>query len=97
MTVERAGKKFFIFRAAIESHFIWLAVVGVINSVVSVYYYLRIIVIMYMKELPEDYVPVSISPGVAVVLWLATFGILQLGIYPDFVISLARVSVLNHH
>ena len=96
LTAGFAGK-FFIFRAAIESHFIWLAVVGVINSVVSVYYYLRIIVIMYMKELPEDYVPVSISPGVAVVLWLATFGILQLGIYPDFVISLAQGSVLNHH
>ena len=88
--------KFFIFRAAIESHFIWLAIIGVINSVVSIYYYLRIIVIMYMTESSEEYVPVSISPGVAMVLCLTTFGILQLGIYPDFVISLARVSVFNY-
>ncbi|PYV85325.1 MAG: NADH-quinone oxidoreductase subunit N, partial [Acidobacteria bacterium] len=73
-----------------------LAIVGVINSVVSVYYYSRIIVIMYMKESPEEYVPVSISPGTGLVLCLATFGILQLGIYPDLLISLARVSVFNY-
>ena len=95
LTAGFAGK-FFIFRAAIESHFIWLAIVGVINSVVSVYYYSRIIVIMYMKESPEEYVPVSISPGTGLVLCLATFGILQLGIYPDLLISLARVSVFNY-
>jgi NADH-quinone oxidoreductase subunit N len=87
--------KFFIFRAAIESHLVWLTIVGVINSAVSVYYYLRVIVVMYMKESADDYVPVHVSPGLAIVLGLATFGILQLGIYPDFVISLAKNSVFN--
>lgn len=94
LTAGFAGK-FLIFRAAIESHLIWLAIIGVINSAISVYYYLRIIVIMYMKESADEYVPVSVSPSVAFVLCFTTLAILQLGIYPDFVISLAKNSVLN--
>jgi NADH-quinone oxidoreductase subunit N len=42
--------KFYIFRAAIDAQLIWLAVVGVITSLISAYYYLRVIVVMYMRE-----------------------------------------------
>ena len=42
--------KFFLFRTAIESGFIWLAVIGVLTSLISAYYYLRVVVVMYMRE-----------------------------------------------
>ena len=44
--------KFYIFKAALESHLVWLAVLGLLNSAVAAYYYLRILVVMYMHE-PE--------------------------------------------
>jgi NADH-quinone oxidoreductase subunit N len=94
LTAGFAGK-FLIFRAAIQSHFLWLALIGVVNSAISVYYYLRVIVVMYMKEPAEEYIPIAVSPSAAAVLVLTTVGILQLGIYPDFVISLARNSTVR--
>ncbi len=42
--------KFFLFRAVLEGGFIWLAIVAVVTSLVSAYYYLRVVVIMYMRE-----------------------------------------------
>jgi len=42
--------KFFLFRIVVESGFIWLAVVGIITSLISAFYYLRVLVIMYMRE-----------------------------------------------
>jgi NADH-quinone oxidoreductase subunit N len=94
LTAGFAGK-FFIFRAAIKSHLIWLAIIGFLNSAVSVYYYLRVIVTMYMKEADADYIPVSIPPSAAFVLCFSALAILQLGIYPNFVISLAKSSVFG--
>ncbi len=87
--------KFFIFLAAIESHFYWLAIIGVINSAISVFYYLRVIVIMYMTSPSEEFIPIPVSASVAAVITLTVYGIIQLGVYPDFVINFARNSVLN--
>jgi NADH-quinone oxidoreductase subunit N len=42
--------KFYVFRAAIDAGYLWLALVGVLTSLVSAYYYLRIVIIMYMRE-----------------------------------------------
>src|SRR5262249_56417461 len=47
--------KFFIFRAALESRLLWLAVIGVISTVISFYYYLYVIVQMYMSEPKDDF------------------------------------------
>jgi NADH-quinone oxidoreductase subunit N len=91
LTAGFAGK-FLIFRAAIESKFLWLVIIGVVNSALSVYYYLRIIVVMYMKEPGDDWSPVPVSAAAASVIALTTFGIVQMGIYPDFLINLARNS-----
>ena len=88
--------KFLIFRAALQSHLIWLTVLGVLNSAVSVYYYLRVVVVMYMQEPSLEFAPVRVPPSVVVLLGLSVYGILQLGIYPDFVMSLARISVFNY-
>jgi len=87
--------KFFIFRAAIASKLVGLAVIGVINSAISVYYYLRVIVVMYMRESPEELPRVAVSPGVGSVVAVAVGGIILLGLKPDWIIYLARSSALS--
>jgi len=56
--------KFYLFSAAVKSGYIWLAVLGVLNSAVSIYYYLRIVVYMYMLPAPGE-VPVPRPPRIA--------------------------------
>ena len=94
LTAGFAGK-FFIFRAALESHFIWLTIIGVINSAISVYYYLHVIVVMYMKEPADDELPVAITPSTISVIALSVFGVLQFGMFPDLLINLARNSTIG--
>ena len=94
LTAGFAGK-FFLFRAALESHFIWLAIIGVINSAISVYYYLRVIVVMYMKEPADDWSPVAMTPSAISVIALSVFGVLQFGIFPELLINLARISTIG--
>ena len=56
--------KFYIFKAALESHLVWLTVLGLLNSAVAAYYYLRILVMMYMHEPSEATTNVEpLSPG----------------------------------
>jgi NADH-quinone oxidoreductase subunit N len=55
--------KFYIFSAAVQAGYIWLAIIGVMNSLVSVFYYLRITVLMYMKPAEADLGPVVFSPA----------------------------------
>jgi NADH-quinone oxidoreductase subunit N len=93
LTAGFAGK-FFIFRAALESQFIWLTIIGVINSAVSVYYYLRVIVVMYMKEPADDWSPVALTSSAIAVIVIAVFGVLQFGIFPDLLINFARHSAI---
>jgi len=94
LTAGFAGK-FFIFRAALESHFVWLTIIGVINSAISVYYYLHVIVVMYMKEPDDDWSPVAMTPSAISVIALSVFGVLQFGIFPDLLINLARISSIG--
>jgi len=83
--------KFYIFKAALESHLIWLTVLGLLNSAVAAYYYLRILVMMYMREpgeAAEKVEPLSLGQGMALVLPAA--GILVLGIFPTWVLNFAN-------
>jgi NADH-quinone oxidoreductase subunit N len=82
--------KFYLFSAAVKAGFVGLAVIGVLNSVVSVYYYLRIVVIMYMGEATEAEHPAR--PGlewVSAALAITAIATLWLGVYPSFVLSSA--------
>ena len=45
--------KFVVFRAAVNHGFVWLAVIGVVNSLISAFYYLRVVYVMYMQPLPR--------------------------------------------
>jgi NADH-quinone oxidoreductase subunit N len=82
--------KFYIFKAALESHLVWLTVLGLLNSAVAAYYYLRILVMMYMHE-PGEAVENAepLSPGLRAALILPALGTLLLGIFPGWVLEFA--------
>ena len=85
--------KFYIFKAALDANLIWLAVLGLLNSAVAAYYYLRIIVVMYMHEPGESTVTLQpLSAGIRTTLWAAALGTLFLGIYPTLLLTFARNS-----
>lgn len=87
--------KFYIFSAAIKEGYLGLAIIGVINSVISVYYYLRVTVIMYMKDPVENTVPaLAFSPVFVIAILISVFGILRMGIFPSECIDIARQSFL---
>jgi NADH-quinone oxidoreductase subunit N len=84
--------KWYIFSAAVERGHYWLAIIGVLTSVVSVFFYLRIVVMMYMTEgtdIARGRVPLPAAAG----LVLATIGVLYLGVLPTKVIDLALDSI----
>ena len=85
--------KFYLFGAAVRSGFVWLAVIGVLNSAIAAYYYLRIVVVMYMREPEARTASLAASfPGglaVAVSLW----GVVQLGVLPARLLDLAQAAV----
>ncbi|MBI4417919.1 MAG: NADH-quinone oxidoreductase subunit N [Ignavibacteriales bacterium] len=79
--------KYYVFLAAVKADMTWLAVVGVLTSLVSVYYYLRLVVEMYFRE---EVPAVSIRPsgGSLVIAALAAFMVVQFGIYPSILLTL---------
>lgn len=85
--------KFYIFAGAVKAGYIWLAVLGVLNSAVSLYYYLRVIVAMYFKDPAEDYGWVSMSTGAVISIVIAIAGVLYLGILPGAVMELAKTAI----
>jgi NADH-quinone oxidoreductase subunit N len=87
--------KFYIFSAAVKAGYVWLAVIGVLNSVISVYYYVRVVVTMYMQEGTKDIEALSARPALAAAILIAAIGTVVLGVFPSASISLARGSFLS--
>jgi NADH-quinone oxidoreductase subunit N len=86
--------KWYVFYAAVQEGYYWLAVIGVLTSVISVFYYLRIVVMMYMTEGPAAApVPVLLSRAGLAALALATIGVFYLGVLPARLLDLALNSV----
>ena len=83
--------KFWLFSAAIDAHYYWLAVIGVLNSAISLYYYIRIVVFMYLKKETMGSQP-STTPALSVALGVAVLGTLVLGVYPRLLFELAELS-----
>jgi NADH-quinone oxidoreductase subunit N len=84
--------KFWLFSAAIESGYVWLAVIGVLNSAVSLYYYFRVVVFMYLKEEEIPASPLALSPGLATALVVTVAATVVLGVYPAPLFEFARAS-----
>jgi len=85
--------KFYLFAGAIKAGYIWLAVIAMLNSAVSFYYYLRVMVYMYFKDPTEDYAWVSMPIGVLATIILAIVGSLYLGILPNEVMAMAKLAI----
>ncbi len=85
--------KWYVFNAALTAGYTWLAIIGVVTSVVSVAFYLRIIVMMYMTE-GEGLPDVDVVPGATTAALLASAALLfYLGILPTRVLDWAAASV----
>jgi NADH-quinone oxidoreductase subunit N len=92
--------KFYIFKAAVDSHLIWLAVLMAVNSVIGAYYYIRLIVVMYMREPSAEIAasaPARFPLSVNVVLAIAAFGTIFLGLLPSKTLHyLLQANLLNN-
>ena len=85
--------KWYIFSAAVGAEYYGLAVIGVLSSVVSVFFYLRIVVMMYMSERDARPLPAPVTAGALAGLAVSVIGVLYLGIHPTYLIDLAQASV----
>jgi NADH-quinone oxidoreductase subunit N len=81
--------KFYIFRAAVHANLIWLAVLGLLNSAVGAYYYLRVIIAMYMQEPRTDIPCEPLPPSLAAALIFSAAAVVWLGVYPGPVLDFA--------
>jgi NADH-quinone oxidoreductase subunit N len=85
--------KWYIFSAAVSAGYYWLAIIGVLSSVVSVFFYLRVVVMMYMSERDARPVPPAVSGAAMAGLVATVAGVLYLGILPSKLIDLAAASI----
>jgi NADH-quinone oxidoreductase subunit N len=90
--------KFYVFMAAVEAGMAWLAVVALIFAAISAYYYLRLVMVMYMRE-PGEVTATSprlvMSPTLSIVLACAVAGVVLFGFYPNPLVNLAAQAVLT--
>lgn len=84
--------KFYVFSAALQSGLVWLTIVGVINSAIGAYYYLRLIVVMYMREPHEDVPLLPVSSPLGIAIGLALAATLYLGVLPNRVLGYVQES-----
>ena len=89
--------KFYLFMAAVNAGLAWLAVVGLVFAAVSAFYYLRVVMVMYMREPSSDQeleTRLAFSPAATIVLACAVAGVVFLGIYPSPLVSIASLSII---
>jgi len=85
--------KLYVFGAAVQADLTWLAIFGVINSVISAYYYLRVVVFMYMREAQEtEEMPAPVCPALGVGVALAGVAVVLLGLWPAAILNLAQAA-----
>ena len=87
--------KFFVFKAAIEKELYALAIIGVVNSLVSIGYYLKVVYVLYMRDPVGDEPPPVLAPADRLALGICAAGILALGIFPAGLWDLARRAALS--
>ncbi|TMB42065.1 MAG: NADH-quinone oxidoreductase subunit N [Deltaproteobacteria bacterium] len=87
--------KFYLFSAAVDAGYVGLAVIGVLNSVISVYYYLGVLVQMYMTEGTRPIDAPATRPYLLATILFAGVATLLLGVFPSGTMELARVSVAS--
>ena len=83
--------KFYIFSAAVQHNLLWLVIIAVINSVISAYYYLRVVKVMWFGEAASAE-KVPSSGALRLALSLSSLGVLLLGIIPGYIMKLAQLA-----
>jgi NADH-quinone oxidoreductase subunit N len=84
--------KFYVFSAALQSNLVGLTIIGVINSAIAAYYYLRVIVYMYMREEREETPVARIPAGLGIGLAISLIATIYLGVMPGRVLEYALQS-----
>ena len=87
--------KFYLFSAAVNAGFIWLAVIGVLNSFISVYYYFRVVKVSFLDKFEGVYSPVSYTPALITVLVITIAGTIGLGIFPSQLLEFTRSAIFS--
>ncbi|MEW6335185.1 MAG: NADH-quinone oxidoreductase subunit N [Thermodesulfobacteriota bacterium] len=85
--------KFYILSAAVKAQFYWLAVIGVLNSVVAAYYYLRVIMAMYFKDAAGESTLPDFSPAYSIVIAVCIWALFHMGVFPRDFLQIAQKSV----
>jgi len=83
--------KFYLFSGAVQQGLLWLVIIAVINSVISAYYYLRVVKVMWLGE-PASEEKVPSSGALRLALSISCLGVLLLGVIPGFVMKLAKLA-----
>jgi NADH-quinone oxidoreductase subunit N len=90
--------KFYVFLSAVQAGLTWLAVLALVFAAISAYFYLRLVMVMYMRE-PEAVTALSprfvSSPALSIVLACAIAGVVFFGLYPDPIVNLATQAALS--
>ena len=87
--------KFFLFSAAVEKGYVWLVIIGSLNSTVSIYYYAGVLVQMYMGEGTREVQGVTHRPYLLVTLLVTAVGTVALGLFPSWAHELARSAMAS--
>jgi NADH-quinone oxidoreductase subunit N len=84
--------KVVVFSEALSQGYRWLVIIGVLNTAISVYYYLRLVVVMFFRERTTQWHSPRIPASVALTLVLTVGGVLYLGLFPGYVIKAFRAA-----
>lgn len=79
--------KFYVFKVALAQGYTWLVVLAVINAMIGIYYYFKVIIAMYMKE-NVNAVAIQLNPGFRLVLSIVVFLIFLFGIFPGLIANI---------
>jgi len=85
--------KILVFGAAIEQHYYMLVVIGVLNTAISAYYYLRLIIVMFFRERLTAWTAPRIPASIGVALAITVVGVLLLGIFPSRIINALQTRI----
>ncbi len=77
--------KFLLFTSAISANLTWLAIVGIVNTVISIYYYIKVILAMYATKVGAK--EIKMQKSVSAVVLLCLIGTIMLGVVPQFMIQ----------
>jgi NADH-quinone oxidoreductase subunit N len=86
--------KFYIFLEAINAGYVYLAIIAVVFSAISAFFYLRVVMYMYMKD-PVKEVTLTNSPSMSVALAVTAMMVLICGIFPSILLNLVKLSILG--